>query len=326
MKSTVLVTGAAGFIGSHLTERLLELGYRVVGLDNFDDFYSPAVKRENIRNLEKEKAFSLVTGDIRDTRLVASIFSENRINLVAHLAARAGVRPSIQQPVLYQDINVRGTINLLEASRKHGVSRFVFASSSSVYGLNTRVPFSEDDKVDCPTSPYAASKAAAELFCRTYSYLYGLPVTALRLFTVYGPRQRPEMAIHLFTRMIETGQEIRMFGDGTSARDYTYIGDIIEGIVRVLEYSLPGFEIFNLGNSRPVSLRRLVRIIEKALKKKARVINLPAQPGDVPITYADISKARKYLGYEPQVSIEEGIERFIAWYRQSSRTVTNVTV
>ncbi len=313
MSEVVLVTGAAGFIGSHLAERLLRLGYQVVGLDNFDDFYPPTIKWNNIRALEAEDGFRLEKGDIRDTSLLTRIFSENGINVVMHLAARAGVRPSLEYPLLYQDVNISGTIKLLEASRTFGVRQFVFASSSSVYGLNGNAPFSEDSRVGYPISPYAASKAAAELFCRTYSHLYSLPTVVLRLFTVYGPRQRPEMAIHHFVTMIDRGDEVTLFGDGT-ARDYTYIDDIISGLEAVLAHREEAFQIFNLGDGRPVSLSYLLRLIEDALGKKARIRNLTPPPGEVPITLADISKARAILGYEPKISIEDGIPLFTRWY------------
>ena len=314
MNASVLVTGAAGFIGSHLAEQLIRQGHRVIGLDNFDDFYPPSIKLENIRALESEEDFSMIEGDIRDADLLSRIFSEYDISLVAHLAARAGVRPSIQQPLLYDDMNIRGTINMLEASRTCGIQQFVFTSSSSVYGLNTKVPFDENDKVDCPTSPYAASKAAAELLCRTYNYLYGLPITVLRLFTVYGPRQRPEMAIHKFTKLIDSGEEVTVFGDGTSKRDYTYVSDIVDGITQALAYQNRGFEIFNLGDSRPIALEYLVSVIEEALEKKAMIKNMMMPPGDVPVTYAGISKARALLDYQPKISIEEGVSLFVKWY------------
>jgi UDP-glucuronate 4-epimerase len=317
VKETVLVTGAAGFIGSNLTEHLLSLGYRVVGLDNFDDYYSPVIKQNNLRAMEGDNRFLLVRSDIRDIALLPKVFSENNISLVVHLAARAGVRPSLAQPLLYQDVNVRGTINLLEASRVFGVKRFIFASSSSVYGLNHNGPFYEDSRVDCPTSPYAASKVAAELFCRTYNHLYGLPVVVLRLFTVYGPRQRPEMAISLFTRMIDSGEEVPVFGDGTSKRDYTYVSDIVDGTTQALNYPGSGFEVFNLGYSRPVALEYLIHIIEKSLGKKARIKRLPTQPGDVPITFAEISRAGALLSYQPKITIEEGVPLFVKWYRES---------
>ncbi len=321
MKNTVLVTGAAGFIGSHLTEKLCASGYRVIGLDNFDDYYPPAIKRYNIRSIEATGRFDLIEGDIRDTDLINRIFTDNDISLVAHLAARAGVRPSIQRPALYQDVNIGGTINLLEASQSHDIRQFLLASSSSVYGSSTSLPFNEDIKLDCPTSPYAASKLAAELFCRTYHHLYSLPVIVIRPFTVYGPRQRPEMAISLFTRQIDSGKEISVFGDGTSQRDYTFISDIVDGMFRALTSTNKRFEIFNLGNSRPISLKSLIGILEEVLEKKAKIKYLPEQKGDMPITYADITKAGKHLGYQPRVTIEEGIAQFVEWYRQSANTV-----
>ena len=320
MKSTVLVTGAAGFIGSHLAERLIDTGYRVVGLDNFDDYYPPAIKRANIRPVAARDVFELVEGDIRDTDLINRIFKDHDISLVAHLAARAGVRPSIQQPGLYQDVNIGGTINLLEASRTHDVRQFLLMSSSSVYGTGARAPFKENAKLDRPTSPYAASKLAAELFCRTYHHLYGIPVIVIRPFTVYGPRQRPEMAISLFTRQIDSGEEISVLGDGTSKRDYTYVSDIIDGTAQALASQNRGFRIFNLGGSRSVTLIELIRIIEKSLGKEARIKHMPEQKGDMSVTYADITRAGKYLGYKPKVTIEEGIARFVEWYRKSAAT------
>jgi len=321
MKRKALVTGAAGFIGSHLAERLVCLGYQVVGLDNFDDFYSPTIKWNNIRTLNTTDNFRLEQGDIRDESLLTRIFEANDIDEVVHVAARAGVRPSIEQPLLYQDVNIRGTINLLEACRIYGVKKFVFASSSSVYGLNNEVPFNENDKVDSPTSPYASSKIAAEQFCHSYNHLYGLPVRVLRLFTVYGPRQRPEMAIHLFTRKIDSGEEISVFGDGTSKRDYTYVDDIINGIMQALTFQSQGFEIFNLGDSHPVALEYLIRLIEEAMGKKAKIKSLPMQPGDVPITSAEISKAKNILGYQPKVTIEKGIPLFVQWYLENKGIV-----
>lgn len=315
---TVLVTGAAGFIGSHLVERLLAQGYRVMGLDNFDDFYSPAIKWNNIRTLAQKDGFQLVEGDIRDAPFLNSIFSENDINIVAHLAARAGVRPSLEAPLLYQDVNIRGTINLLEASRAFGVQQFLFASSSSVYGLNGKAPFSEESNANYPISPYAASKAAAELFCRTYSHLYSLPTVVLRLFTVYGPRQRPEMAIHRFARMVDRGEGVTLFDDGTTRRDYTYIDDIIAGFEAALDHREGTFDIFNLGGGKAVGLDYLLGLIEGALGKKARIRKLALQPGDVPLTLADIRKAQTVLGYCPMVGIEEGIPLFVRWYLQNS--------
>jgi len=321
MKGSVLVTGAAGFIGSHLAEKLLDAGYAVVGLDSFDDYYPPAIKRDNIRPMETRNGFTLVEGDIRDAALIGQVFGDHEIGMVAHLAARAGVRPSIRQPGLYQDINVGGTINLLEASRNRDIERFLFMSSSSVYGAGAAVPFREDARLDNPGSPYAASKLAAELFCRTYNSLHGLPVTVVRPFTVYGPRQRPEMAVSLFTRQIDSGEEVTILGDGTSQRDYTYISDIVDGAFQALTYRNTGFDVFNLGCSRPVTLMSLVSIIEKALGKTARLKYLPEQKGDVPVTFADISRAGELLGYRPLVSIEEGVTRFVEWYRKSAAGV-----
>lgn len=319
MGKTVLVTGAAGFIGSHLVERLLTQGYRVVGLDNFDDFYSPAIKCNNIRTLAQKDGFQLVEGDIRDAPFLDRVFSENDIGVVAHLAARAGVRPSLEAPLLYQDVNIRGTINLLEASRTFGVERFVFASSSSVYGLGAEAPFSESGSLGYPISPYAASKAAGELFCRTYSHLYRLPVVVLRLFTVYGPRQRPEMAIHRFVRMVDEGQEVSLFGDGGAERDYTYIDDIVAGFEAALDRREGTFDIFNLGGGKAVDLNYLLSLIEGALGKKARIRKLSPQPGDVPLTLADIRRAQAALGYRPRVRIEEGIGLFVRWYLGNGR-------
>lgn len=319
MKKVVLVTGAAGFIGSHLAERLLDLGNRVIGVDNFDDFYSPATKWHNIQTLRERDSFELQQGDIRDTALLVDIFSRNKVDVVVHLAARAGVRPSLEQPLLYQEINVGGTINLLEASRTYGVKQFLFASSSSVYGLNSQTPFSEEAKVDYPISPYAASKAAAELFCRTYSYLYDLPTVVLRLFTVYGPRQRPEMAIYHFTRMIEQGQEVTLFGDDTTSRDFTYIDDIVAGFEAVLTLRDKGFDVFNLGSGKSVDLKYVISLIEVSIGKKARIREVGPQPGDVPTTLADISKARSTFGYQPKVDIAEGIPRFVRWYSENGR-------
>jgi len=235
-----------------------------------------------------------------------------------HLAARAGVRPSIENPLLYEDVNIKGTINLLESCKEYGIENFVFGSSSSVYGVNEKIPFSEDDRVERSISPYAASKRACEIFCSTYHNLYGISIACLRFFTVYGPRQRPEMAIHKFTRMIDRGQEIEMFGDGKSRRDYTYIGDIVDGIIGTLDKKF-GFEIFNLGNSNVVELRYLIELIEKNLGKKAKIKMMPDQPGDVPVTYADVSKAKRMLGYDPHVRIEEGIERFVKWYMEEQK-------
>jgi UDP-glucuronate 4-epimerase len=312
--ATLLVTGAAGFIGSHLAERLVNLGYHVVGLDNFDNYYSPAIKWNNIRTLKTKDGFHLEQGDIRDTSLLNRIFEANNIEAVVHLAARAGVRPSLEQPLLYQDINVGGTVNLLEASRLHGVKQFIFTSSSSVYGINGNSPFKEEQSVNCPLSPYAASKAAAELFCRTYSHLYGIATVVIRPFTVYGPRQRPEMAIHHFVNLIDCGEEITIFGDGDTSRDYTNVGDIVSGLEAALTHRLGSFQVFNLGAGRAVEIGYLIKVIEEALGKKAKIRHVAPPPGEVPTTLADISRARAMLGYQPRISIEEGVSNFVQWY------------
>jgi UDP-glucuronate 4-epimerase len=308
-----LVTGGAGFIGSHLVERLLAEGDRVICLDNFDDFYNPAIKRRNLTRALKDSKFRLVEGDLRDEGLLNRIFQEEKVEIVAHLAARAGVRPSIENPLLYAEVNIRGTLNLLEACKKYKVRRLVFASSSSVYGNNPKVPFAEEDPVDNPISPYAATKKAGELICHTYHHLYQMDIACLRYFTVYGPRQRPEMAIHQFTRRIHRGEGITLFGDGSSRRDYTYIEDAIEGTIAALRRE-HGYEIYNIGESQTTPLSQLVQWIEEQLEKKARVEYLPAQPGDVERTYADIRKASERLGYRPKTDICEGLARFIRWY------------
>lgn len=315
----ILVTGAAGFIGSHLVERLLGRGETVVGLDNFDDFYDPATKRGNLAEVSDHPAFTLVEGDIRDAGDLRQL--PDGIKMIVHLAARAGVRPSIDRPLLYQDVNVRGTQQLLEYAREVGVDRFVFGSSSSVYGDAHEVPFSEDAVVDRPISPYAATKRAGELLCHTYHHLFGIGVVALRFFTVYGPRQRPDLAIHKFSRLMTEGRPIQQYGDGTSRRDYTYVDDILQGVEGALEYldSHPdAYEIVNLGESETVELSRLIRLIAAALDLEPRIERLPAQPGDVRQTYADISKARRLFGYDPQTGIEQGIPRFVAWFRDQA--------
>jgi UDP-glucuronate 4-epimerase len=297
---------------------MLNLGYTVVGLDNFDDYYDPAIKSDNIAALREKNSFVLIDGDIRDRALLSRVFSENHIGTVMHLAARAGVRPSLEQPLLYEDVNAGGTLNLLESCRTARVRQFLFASSSSVYGVNGRVPFKEDE-TGYPISPYAASKSSAELYCRTYSYLYGLPVVVLRLFTVYGPRQRPEMAIHHFVRLVNQGEEVFLFGDGMAKRDYTYIDDIVAGFEAALTRCNTMFQVFNLGRGSAVDLKYLLRLIEEALGKKAKVRSLAQRPGEVPVTLADISKARAVLGYEPKVSIEDGVSLFVGWYLENRR-------
>jgi UDP-glucuronate 4-epimerase len=309
-----LVTGAAGFIGSHLSERLLAEGWSVVAVDNFDDFYDPRIKRRNIEGCLKDKNFQLVEADIRDSAAMDKAIG-NGIEIVVHLAARAGVRPSIAQPLFYADVNVNGTVVLLEAAKKHGTGKFIFGSSSSVYGNNKKVPFSEDDNVDFPISPYAATKRAAELICHTYHHLYDINMTCLRFFTVYGPRQRPDLAIHKFARLIEEGKPIPVYGDGTMMRDFTYIDDIIDGTVAAMQ-KCSGFNIYNLGESRPISVNDLIIEIEKALGKKAVKEYLPPQPGDVERTYADVTKAVKELGYNPRTKIEDGLAKFVTWLKK----------
>lgn len=315
MIDRVLVTGGAGFIGSNLCETLLEQGREIQVLDNFNDFYDPAVKRKNIETALKNPAYSLREGDIRDESFVGEVMTTFRPQAVIHLAAMAGVRPSIENPHLYNDVNIAGTTVLLEAIRKHPIDNFIFGSSSSVYGSHDKVPFSEEDVLSRPISPYASTKLAGEQQCFTYHHLFGVPVTCHRFFTVYGPRQRPEMAIHLFARKILNGEFITLYGDGSSRRDYTYIDDIVDGIVRSLDRP-QGFEIFNLGESRTVALSELVSILESALDLEADIRFEPDQPGDVPVTFADVSKARKMLGYEPMVPIEEGVRRFVKWLKE----------
>jgi UDP-glucuronate 4-epimerase len=312
----IFVTGGAGFIGSHLCGRLLREGHRVVCLDNFDDFYEPEIKRRNVQEAMGKAQFELIEGDIRDTQLIPRIFRDRTFDVVVHLAARAGVRPSIDYPKLYEEINIQGTINLLDACRELSVKSYVFASSSSVYGGNRKVPFSEEDRVETPISPYGTTKRAGELFCYTYHRLYGINIACLRYFTVYGPRQRPEMAIHKFTRLIEGNERLPMYGDGQSIRDYTYIDDIIDGTMGAI-YGNKGFEIYNLGESHTTSLSDLIRMLEQALGKRAIIEGLPEQRGDMPVTYANIEKARRKLGYAPRVSMEEGIARFVEWYRKN---------
>lgn len=313
----VLVTGAAGFIGSHLCQRLVAEGNRVIGLDNLDPFYDPAIKRRNLKELRDSKRFTFVEGDIRDVSCVEGVIKQGQTDCVVHLAARAGVRPSIEDPVRYADVNVNGTAVVLEAARKYGIQKFIFASSSSVYGNNPRVPFSETDPVDNPISPYAATKKAGELLCHTYSHLYDMDITCLRFFTVYGPRQRPDLAIHKFTRLIEAGKPIPVYGDGSMERDFTYIDDILDGVMAAID-KCRGYAIYNLGESRPVRLDVLIGEIEKALGKKAVQNRLPMQPGDVSRTCADMTRAARELGYQPKTELRDGLARFVNWIRQES--------
>jgi UDP-glucuronate 4-epimerase len=316
--NTILVTGGAGFIGSHLCERLLGEGVRVLCLDNFDNFYDPNIKIKNVERISKKfpDLFELVTGDIRNPEHLKGVFQKNQVDLVVHLAARAGVRPSIADPLLYQDVNIRGTTVLLETCKGRGIKNFIFASSSSVYGENQRVPFTEKDLDIQPISPYGATKRAGELLCYSYHHLYGMNIACLRIFTAYGPRQRPEMAIHKFTRLMDQGEKIPIYGDGSSRRDYTYIDDLIEGILSVIHHH-KGFEVYNLGESQTTSLKELIKLIEGALGGKAMIEMLESQPGDVSVTYADVSKAKRMLKYQPKVKMEEGIRRFVEWYKEN---------
>lgn len=312
----ILVTGGAGFIGSHLVERLLADRHQVAILDDFNDYYDPRIKHENIAAVAKDIALHQV--DLRDDMAVRNLFHREKFDAIVHLAARAGVRPSIAHPQLYYDTNVSGTLHLLEAARMTGLQRFIFASSSSVYGVCKTVPFSEDFHLTQTISPYAATKIAGEFLCSTYAHLYQMRAVALRYFTVYGPRQRPDLAIHQFTRRIEAGEPINQFGDGRTRRDYTYVDDIIQGTVAALGYDGPLFDIFNLGENETIPLRDLIAAIETALNKKAAIKELPEQPGDVPLTCADIGKARKLLGYNPKTPFREGLPKFVEWFRASS--------
>ncbi|MGI8820744.1 MAG: SDR family NAD(P)-dependent oxidoreductase [Chthoniobacterales bacterium] len=307
-----LVTGGAGFIGSHLVEKLLREGHEVAVLDDFNDYYDPQIKRANLAAVAGEIRVHEL--DLRDAGAVDELFRREKFELIAHLAARAGVRPSISDPQLYFDTNVSGTLHLLEAARRSGIERMIFASSSSVYGVSKVVPFSEDLHLTQTISPYAATKIAGEFLCSTYSHLYGMRIVALRFFTVYGPRQRPDLAIHQFTRRIHAGQPIDQFGDGGTRRDYTYIDDIIQGVMAATHYEGPLFDIFNLGENQTIELRELIAGIEQALGRKAVINQLPEQPGDVPLTCADISKARRLLGYRPGTPLREGLPKFVAWF------------
>jgi UDP-glucuronate 4-epimerase len=311
-----LVTGGAGFIGSHVCEQLLRNDHSVWTYDDLNDFYDPQLKRANLRDIQSlARPFEFVQGDLTDTTALNELFSSVKFDQVIHLAARAGVRPSLQDPALYQRVNVEGTVNLLEAARKHRVKKIIIASSSSVYGVNSRVPFSEGDPIFSAISPYAASKLACEALGHVYHHVYGMDIVMLRLFTVYGPRQRPDLAIRKFTTLIDAGKAIPVFGDGSTERDYTHVTDTLAGIIACTQKEF-GFEIFNLGESQTVKLSYLIELIATALGKKAIIDRQPAQPGDVPRTYADISKARTLLGYQPRVKIEEGIPKFVDWFRQ----------
>lgn len=312
----ILITGAAGFIGSHVSEYYIHHGDTVIGIDNFDNYYPEHFKQLNIAGIKSNPLFHFYTADIRDGNKIDSIFSKHPVDLVIHLAAKAGVRPSIEHITDYYDVNMNGSIVLLEAMKKHNVKKLLFASSSSVYGNNPKVPFSESDRVDDPISPYASTKKSGELLCHVYSHLYGFDITCLRFFTVFGPRQRPDLAIHKFTRLIDNGMPIPFYGDGNTARDYTYIDDIVNGVTCAANH-LSGYQLFNLGESRTITLKQLVESIEKAVGKKAILNRLPMQPGDVNITYADTTKARNGIGYNPQYNLDAGIVNFVTWYRQN---------
>ncbi|HYH86596.1 MAG TPA: GDP-mannose 4,6-dehydratase [Pyrinomonadaceae bacterium] len=318
----VLITGGAGFIGSHLVERLLGEGaWRVHVVDDFNDFYDPALKRRNVAPHLGREGFRLYEADIRDRDALERIFDETTYDVIVHLAARAGVRPSLAEPVLYAETNIGGTLNLLELARARDVGQFVFGSSSSVYGENEKVPFAESDPIFNPISPYAATKAAGELLCHTYSHLWALRCVCLRFFTVYGARQRPDLAIHKFARLISAGEPIPVFGDGTTRRDYTFVDDIIAGVRAAMDYRESRYEVINLGESRTVELRELIGLLEKQLGREAIIDRQPLQPGDVPQTFADITKARRLLGYNPQTPIEEGIRRFVEWFNREAEAV-----
>ena len=312
----ILVTGGAGFIGSHLVDRLLDEGrWQITVVDDFNDFYSPEIKRANIAAHLDSPNYKHVEADIREYAALQKVFAENSFDVIVHLAARAGVRPSLAEPRLYTETNVNGTVNLLELAKQHGVKQFVFGSSSSVYGINSKVPFAEDDPISKPISPYAATKAAGELICHTYSHLYDIRCVCLRFFTVYGARQRPDLAIYKFSKLITDGKPIQVFGDGTARRDYTYIDDIIQGVRAAIDYDRSMYEIFNLGESQTTELSELIRLLETNLDMNAIIDRQPPQPGDVPITFADISKSRELLGYNPTTKIADGIPKFLDWFR-----------
>lgn len=322
MKKQILITGGAGFIGSHLVDKLLaEDAWQVTVLDNFNKFYAPEIKRANVAAHRDNSDFRLYEADICCAETLHEIFEENRFDAIVHLAAWAGVRPSLLNPKLYTEVNVNGTLNLLELAREFDIKQFVFGSSSSVYGVNSKIPFAEDDKISKPISPYAATKAAGELLCHTFAHLYDIRAVCLRFFTVYGARQRPDLAIHKFSKLIWENKPIPVFGDGTTRRDYTFIDDIIAGVRAAIDYDKSNYEIFNLGESQTVELKDLIALLEENLGKKAVIERHPMQPGDVPLTYADIEKARKLLNYNPQTKIEQGIPKFTEWFVENQKQV-----
>ncbi len=311
----ILVTGGAGFIGSHLVDQLLnENIWKVTVVDDFNDFYDPNIKRQNIAHHQDNENFRLVETDIRNAESLEKLFNETKFDVIVHLAARAGVRPSLAEPKLYTETNVNGTVNLLELARQHSIKQFVFASSSSVYGINSKIPFSEDDRIYQTISPYAATKASGEFLCHTFSHLYDIRTICLRFFTVYGARQRPDLAIHKFSDLIWNGKPIPVFGDGTTRRDYTYVDDIIQGVRAAIDYDKSHYEVFNLGESQTIELRELIEILQESLGKKAIIDRKPMQPGDVPLTFADISKAKELLNYNPTTKIKDGIPKFVEWF------------
>lgn len=316
----ILITGIAGFIGSHLGEKLVSIGHTVLGIDNFDPFYPKNFKIENLKQLNNSSQFSFFEEDIRNKVSINNIFESNKIDVVIHLAAKAGIRPSIEHVSEYYEVNINGTLNLLECMRQNGVSKIIFSSSSSVYGNNNKVPFSEMDAVDHPISPYAATKKSGELLCHVYSHLYRFDISCLRFFTVFGPRQRPDLAIHKFTRLIDLDKPLPFFGDGSTGRDYTYIDDIVEGIMCSLN-KLKGFNIYNLGESKVITLNKLIHTIESVINKRAILDRHPLQPGDVQQTFADITKARKELGYDPKYNLEIGIQKFVDWYKENKASL-----
>jgi len=321
VSKNILVTGGAGFIGSHLVDMLIGEGvWNVTVVDDLNDFYSPDIKRANIAHHTGRDDFRLVDADIRDVDAMSQTFDEGNFDVIVHLAARAGVRPSLTEPRLYFETNVTGTLNLLELAKKHGIRQFVSASSSSVYGINGKIPFAEDDRIHQPISPYASTKAAGELLCYTYSHLHNIRTVSLRFFTVYGARQRPDLAIHKFAKLIADGKPIPVFGDGTTRRDYTYIDDIIQGVRASIDYDGSMYEVFNLGESQTIELSELISLLENALGKKAVIDRQPAQPGDVPITFADISKAKALLNYNPTTKIADGIPKFVEWFLANRRS------
>lgn len=325
-RQVVLLTGGAGFIGSHVAEALLQRGHSVAIIDNLDDFYEPAWKKANLEDIHRVGGYQFFDGDICAQETLREVVAQVKPDAVIHLAARAGVRPSIEMPRLYEQVNVGGTLNLLEICREFHVGKFIFGSSSSVYGATSHAPFSESQMELRPISPYAATKLAGEMLCYAYAHLFKLSVICLRFFTVYGPRQRPDLAIHKFTALIEAGRPLPIFGDGLAGRDYTYIDDIVAGVLAALEYGPPrnnqgvGYEVFNLGDSRPVKLLELVKMLENVTRRKAVLEHHPLQPGDVPLTWADVSKANRVLGYRPKTPLEEGLQRFVVWYREADST------